>query len=383
MPKLFHSISLVALMMLCLFPVSVFAQDWIVSRTTKQVSYTLDKQTWVPVTGGMAVPNKSWISTGPRGRVELERGTEKVTFGPETLAAIITENGLFSRKTNVVQQQGHLSLDIEKRSRPHTYVHTPFLAAVVKGTSFQVTVTARDASVSVERGLVQVSSFTSGQSTNLGPGQQATVDQNQNMSVAGIDGAPSVEATAPSAASIAPIGQVSPIGTEALGGAGTSSNPSTGSSSGSDSSSSSSSEFGGAPIGQKNLSGGGNNGNGNGGGNGSGNNGNGNGNGGGNGSGNSGNGNGNGGGSGSGNNGNGSGNGGGIGSDKTANTGGNSGGAGTGSTGNTGGSSGGAGTGGTGNTGGSSGTGNGSTGSIGAASGETGSGNTGRKGVAR
>ena len=318
MPKLFHSIPFVALMMLCLLPVSVFAQDWIVSRTTKQVSYTLDKQTWVPVTGGMVIPNKSWISTGPRGRVELERGMEKVAFGPQTLAAIITESGLFSRKTNVVQQQGHLSLDIEKRSRPHTYVHTPFLAAVVKGTSFQVTVTAKDASVSVERGLVQVSSFTSGHSTNLGPGQQATVDRNQNMSVAGVNGAPSVQATAPSAASIAPVGKTSPIGTEALGGAGTSSNGSAGSNSGSDSSNSSSSEVGVAIPGRDNLgnlgddgtgngSGNDDTGNGNGGGNGSGNNGNGNGNGGGNGSGNSGNGNGNGGGNGSGNSGNGNG----------------------------------------------------------------------------
>ena len=345
MPKLFHSISLVALMMLCLFPVSVLAQDWIVSRTTKQVSYTLDKQTWVPVTGGMVIPNKSWISTGPRGRVELERGMEKVAFGPQTLAAIITESGLFSRKTNVVQQQGHLSLDIEKRSRPHTYVHTPFLAAVVKGTSFQVTVTARDASVSVERGLVQVSSFTSGQSTNLGPGQQATVDQNQNMSVAGVNGAPSVQATAPSAASIAPVGQASPIGTEALGGVGTSSNGSAGSNSGNDSSSSSSSEVGVAIPGRDNLgnlgddgngSGSGNNDTGNGGGNGFDNNGNGNGNGGGNGSGNNGNGNGNGGGNGSGNNGNGNGNGNGSGngSGNNGNGNGNGGGNGSGNNGN-------------------------------------------------
>jgi len=249
-----------------------------VSRATKQVSFTVDKKTWVPVSGGMAIPNKAWISTGPRGRLELERGVEKVAFGPGTLAAIITEDGLFSRKTNVVQQKGSLSLDIEKRSKPHTYVHTPFLAAVVKGTSFQVTVTARDASVSVERGLVQVSSFTSGQSTNLGPGQQATVDQNQTMSVAGVNSAPSVQASAPSQASIAPAGQTSRIGAEAPAAGGASASTST------------------------------NSGKGNGGGNGNGNSGNGNGNGGGNGNGNSGNGNGNGGGNGNGNSGNGNGN---------------------------------------------------------------------------
>lgn len=294
MSSLCRAIPFVAFMFLCLSSAGAYASEWMVSRTTKQVSFTVDKKTWVPVIGGMAIPNKSWISTGPRGRVELERGVEKVAFGPGTLAALITEDGLFSRKTNVVQQKGILSLDIEKRSKPHTYVHTPFLAAVVKGTSFQVKVTARDASVSVERGLVQVSSFTSGQSTNLGPGQQATVDQNQTMSVAGVNSAPSVQATALSQASIAPAGQTTRIGAEASAAGGASASTSTNSGKG---------------TGDANGNGGGNgngnggNGNGNGGGNGNGNGGNGNGNGG--------NGNGNGGGNGNGNgggNGNGNGN---------------------------------------------------------------------------
>jgi len=214
MPHLGRFLSVAAAALLLLFPISAYAEDWLVTRTTKQVSYTVDKKNWVPVLGGMSIPNKAWISTGPRGRLSLERGVEKVMFGPQTLAAIITEDGLFSRKTNVVQQKGELALDIEKRNRPHTYVHTPFLAAVVKGTSFRVTVTAKDASVAVERGLVQVSSFTGGQSTNLGPGQQATVNQSQSMSVAGVGGPPSIQSAAPSRASIAPVGQVAPIGAD-------------------------------------------------------------------------------------------------------------------------------------------------------------------------
>src|SRR5690606_22654252 len=91
-------------------------------------------------------------------------------------------------------------------------------AAVVKGTTFTVTVTEEDASLSVQEGLVQVSSFTGGQSTDVGPGQQVTVDQSQTMSVAGVDAAPSVQSVAPSAASIAPVGQVSPIGVDAANG---------------------------------------------------------------------------------------------------------------------------------------------------------------------
>ena len=137
---------------------------------------------------------------------------EKVSFGPKTLAAIITKSGLFSRKTEVVQQKGEIALNIEKRSRPHTYVHTPFLAAVVKGTTFTVTVTEKAASVSVDEGLVQVSSFTGGQSANVGPGQQVTVDQSQSMSVAGITEAPAVFSVEPTQASVPAVGQPAPVG---------------------------------------------------------------------------------------------------------------------------------------------------------------------------
>jgi len=194
------------------FPAVAAAQDWTVAKTTKQVSYTVDKTTWQPVEVGALVPNKAWVSTGPRGRVTLTRGKESISLHPNTLGAVITTEGFFSRKTDVVHQKGEIALNIEKRGRPHTFVHTPFLAAAVKGTSFTVTVTDKAASVSVDEGLVQVSSFTGGQSANVGPGQQVTVDQAQSMSVAGIAEAPSVFSVEPTRASVAAVGQASPIG---------------------------------------------------------------------------------------------------------------------------------------------------------------------------
>ena len=281
---------------------SALAEEWLVEKANQQVQYTTDKHTWQPVKAGMNIPNKAWISTGPRGRAVLTRGVETIAVQPQTLAAIITTASLFNRKTEVVQQHGKLALDIEKRSSPHTYVHTPFLAAVVKGTSFEVTVTDKDASVNVERGLVQVSSFTGGQTTDLGPGQSARVDQSQSMSVAGVSGAPSVSAAPPSAASVPAVGASTPIGADQSRGNGRDGGN-------------------GAPSGGFESSGGSGNGNsskmfavGNGGGNGNVNNGNGHGDGGGNGNGN--NGNGNGGGNGNGNSGNGNGNAGGNGNGK-------------------------------------------------------------------
>lgn len=201
-----------AALVVCFSSLAAIAADWQVEKVTAGVNFTVDKRTWFPLQGGLMVPNTAWISTGPRGRLTLSRGVERISFQPRTLAALITRNGLWSRKTEVVQQKGQIALDVEKRSRPHTYVHTPFLAAVVKGTSFTVTVTDQNASVSVDRGLVQVSSFTGGQSTDVGPGQQATVDQSQTMKVAGNISAPSVSSVEPTRAAVRAVGQQAPIG---------------------------------------------------------------------------------------------------------------------------------------------------------------------------
>lgn len=237
--------SILILLLVCLSAATSFAQDWFVERSTKQVQYTVDKQRWQPVEQGMTVPNKAWISTGPRGRAVLSRGQESIAIQPGTLASIIT-SGVFSRKTEVVQQTGKLTLNIEKRSRPHTYVHTPFLAAVVKGTTFNVTVTAKDASVSVDEGLVQVTSFTGGEQTNVGPGQTATVTESQQMSVAGVVEPPSVVSVAPTAASVPAVGKEAPLGAGALGGAGSVSSPSSSSNNSSSDSSSSGSQSNGS-----------------------------------------------------------------------------------------------------------------------------------------
>ena len=115
------------------------ANEWTVVRVTRDVTHSRDKSAWEPVTPGMTLPNGAWITTGPRGRLQLARGVERVSFQPGTTASIRT-SGVFTRTTKIDQTAGILTLEIEKRSRPHTYVETPFLAAVVKGTIFTVTV---------------------------------------------------------------------------------------------------------------------------------------------------------------------------------------------------------------------------------------------------
>lgn len=190
--------------LLCLLLVTVpgalsaATQEWTAAKATAQVSYTIDKENWIPLRKGMTVPNKAWISTGPRGRLQLVRGTESIAFQPNTMAAIVTRGTDRNRKTEIVQQIGEISLEIEKRQQPHTTVQTPFLAAVVKGTRFTVEVGETEAAVAVDRGLVQVTSFRSGERSDLGAGQGARVDA-AGMTVAGISAKPSITRATPTA----------------------------------------------------------------------------------------------------------------------------------------------------------------------------------------
>lgn len=193
---------------LILLTTTVFAtaEDWRVVKATDQAKYTVDRTNWLDLRAGDVLPNRAWVSTGPRGRVQLARGVESITFQPNTLASITGYGGFLSPQTQIVQQVGALDLEIEKRSQPHTTVQTPYLAAVVKGTIFHVTVGKTKASVSVDRGLVQVASFASGQLSNVGPRQSATVDSKAGMTVQGQLSKPDITSVAPSVARVPAIG---------------------------------------------------------------------------------------------------------------------------------------------------------------------------------
>ncbi len=174
---------LITSIVLCLFLVlqaglAAAASDaWIVARATAPVAYTIDRETWIPLRKGLEVPNKAWISTGARGRLQLVRGTESIAFKPNTLASVVTRGADGTRKTEINQQVGEIVLEIEKRRKPHTTVHTPFLAAVVKGTQFTVRVGKANAAVAVDEGVVEVTGFKTSERSNLTAGQDAAVTE--------------------------------------------------------------------------------------------------------------------------------------------------------------------------------------------------------------
>ena len=156
--------SFLALVLTCLAP---FAQaaDWMVERTAREVHYSLDGQSWQPLQQGMDVPDNAWISTGQSGRVILARGSERIVLRPGTIAGLQFW-GQGDSQTQITQTSGAILLSLVTRNQPHTTVQTPHLAAIVKGTVFEVAVTPEGSSVRVDRGRVSVRDRRSGRETD-------------------------------------------------------------------------------------------------------------------------------------------------------------------------------------------------------------------------
>jgi hypothetical protein len=116
----------------------------------------ISRQGVVPVVASndQTVPGDSWIETAATGRVVLLRGQEVVIVGPNSrlkLAAVEVDGN-----TQILQTLGTALYLIGKQKKPHFQVDTPYLAAVVKGTTFTVTVDQNASSVHVAEGLVEV-----------------------------------------------------------------------------------------------------------------------------------------------------------------------------------------------------------------------------------
>lgn len=143
------------------------------------------------------------IRTGRNGRVLLVRGEETILIAPNSVVGLPAEKkeGL---STTIIQQAGSILLEVEKRNVKHFEVETPYLAAVVKGTRFSVTVGADSTRVGVRRGQVEVSDFKTGQIAQVMKGQAATVSEHgkPGLSLSGAGTFNPIEQGRPRAATI-------------------------------------------------------------------------------------------------------------------------------------------------------------------------------------
>jgi len=154
---------------------SVLAAEWTVARVTQPAKYTMDGKSWGTVENGMTVPNTAWINTGPGGRVLLKRDDAVLMVHPYTLVTAFATDST-GRFTEVRQPFGKIAIDVKKRGYDHMKVNTPFMAAVVKGTQFKVSVDRRASSLSVQRGRVEVTDRVTGERASVGAGGRAEVD---------------------------------------------------------------------------------------------------------------------------------------------------------------------------------------------------------------
>ena len=111
---------------------------WSVSKSSGDVWLTATGATPASLTQANTLKPGDTVRTGPNGRVLLMRGEETILISPNSVIGLPTEqkDGL---STTILQQAGSILLDVEKRNVKHFEVETPYLAAVVKGTHFQVT----------------------------------------------------------------------------------------------------------------------------------------------------------------------------------------------------------------------------------------------------
>jgi hypothetical protein len=176
---MYNSKAIRALCLLLMFVVVVAGSEaiadsaWRVSKSSGEVWVSTSGVQQASLTDDAVLNPGDNIRTGRNGRVLLVRGQEKILISPNSVIGLPVPKS--SGTTTVIQQSGTILLEVEKRNVQHFEVETPYLAAVVKGTQFRVTVGQGESFVTVLGGQVDVTDFRSGQSAFVLPGQMAKV----------------------------------------------------------------------------------------------------------------------------------------------------------------------------------------------------------------
>lgn len=183
------------------------ADDWQAVKLRGQVFELVDGQ-WLRLERNHIISDSRVIRTAGNGHVVLQRDAETITLSPNTQIQIFDAEG--RRYTTVQQQSGAITVEAEVQNVEHFAVQTQFMAAVVKGTRFTVTVDDDGGEVKVQRGRVAVEDRSDRSHVTVGAGQSAAVKRGKGedteLTVAGKGELPEVltadEAPPPSAADV-------------------------------------------------------------------------------------------------------------------------------------------------------------------------------------
>ena len=149
------------------------SSGWMVSEVSGPVFVDRDGKR-VAARRGATVEVGDTIATGARARAVLVHQNDFVTVASNSRVRIPKESKN-SSITQFFQEIGNAIFRVEKKGTPHFKVDTPYLAAVVKGTTFSVTVGAEGSSLQVTEGLVEVSTLDGGARDLVRPGDVAMI----------------------------------------------------------------------------------------------------------------------------------------------------------------------------------------------------------------
>jgi hypothetical protein len=171
--------ALLAGLIACCLDAKAVADDataWRVSKSSGAVWMTTPEVQQVSLTNDAVLKPGDTIRTGSNGRVLLTRGEASMLIAPNSVISLPAEQK-DDRSTTIYERAGSVLFRAEKRNFKHFQVETPYLAAIVKGTQFRVSLTKRGAGVEVLGGQVEVTDFRTGQYALVLPGQSAKVSK--------------------------------------------------------------------------------------------------------------------------------------------------------------------------------------------------------------
>ena len=148
--------------------------SWKVSEVAGDVRL-IDKGTARPATRGALLASGAAIATGPTGKAVVVRGGEYIVISPRSRLRLPEPAEAQGGIIQFIGELGTAVFKITKKSTPHFGVKTPYLAAVVKGTTFSVTSGPVGGSVQVTEGAVEVSTLDGGASKLVRPGEIASI----------------------------------------------------------------------------------------------------------------------------------------------------------------------------------------------------------------
>ena len=162
------------------YPTQALADEWRVREVSGVVRVAIPARPIANGSVGLVLPTGTSVTTGGNGRALITNGQQRVVVGPNSRTTLAPEVGGMTR---VLQDLGSALFQVDRQRQPHFRVETPLLAAVVKGTTFTVTVDPMGDRVHVAEGLVEVRSNSGNAVSDVAAGATALVPRQQPTSV--------------------------------------------------------------------------------------------------------------------------------------------------------------------------------------------------------